>query len=46
MKQFIKANKNLQDKTGNNKDNKDNKDKDNVVDAEVVDEKEDKQKRA
>ena len=29
-----------------NKDNKDNKQKDNVVDAEVVDEKEDKQKRA
>ena len=28
------------------KDNKDNKQKDNVVDAEVVDEKEDKQKRA
>ena len=28
------------------KDNKDNKDKDNVVDAEVVDPKEDKEKRA
>ena len=33
-------------KTANNKDGKDNKEKDNVVDAEVVDGKEDKEKRA
>ena len=33
-------------KTSNNKDAKDNKEKDNVVDAEVVDAKEDKEKRA
>ncbi len=34
------------DKTPNNKDVKDNKEQDNVVDAEVVDAKEDKEKRA
>ena len=34
------------DKTSKNNENKDNKDKDNVVDAEVVDPKEDKEKRA
>ena len=34
------------EKTDNNKDAKDNKEKDNVVDAEVVDAKEDKEKRA
>ena len=35
------------DKTGdNNEDNKEGKDKENVVDAEVVDSKEDKEKRA
>ena len=36
------------DKTGGNSgnDKKDNKEKDNVVDAEVVDSKEDKEKRA
>ena len=33
-------------KTANKKDEKDNKEKDNVVDAEVVDSKEDKEKRA
>ena len=33
-------------KDDNNKDNKDGKDKENVVDAEVVDSKEDKEKRA
>ena len=33
-------------KTPDNKDNKENKEKDNVVDAEVVDAKEDKEKRA
>ena len=33
-------------KTNSNKDSKDNKEKDNVVDAEVVDGKEDKEKRA
>jgi molecular chaperone DnaK len=33
-------------KAGNKKDNKENKEKDNVVDAEVVDAKEDKEKRA
>ena len=44
MRQFIKVNKNLQVKTDNNKDNKEGKDKENVVDAEVVDSKEDKEK--
>ena len=44
MRQFIKVNKNLQIKTDNNKDNKEGKDKENVVDAEVVDSKEDKEK--
>ena len=34
------------DKTGKNNDDKDNKEKENVVDAEVVDSKEDKEKRA
>jgi len=34
------------DKTGRNNDDKDNKEKENVVDAEVVDSKEDKEKRA
>ena len=34
------------DKDDNNKDNKEGKDKENVVDAEVVDSKEDKEKRA
>jgi len=34
------------EKDGNKKDSKDNKEKDNVVDAEVVDAKEDKEKRA
>ena len=34
------------DKNDNNKDNKEGKDKENVVDAEVVDSKEDKEKRA
>ena len=34
------------DKSNNKKDDKENKDKDNVVDAEVVDGKEDKEKRA
>ena len=33
-------------KAGSKKDNKGNKEKDNVVDAEVVDTKEDKEKRA
>ena len=33
-------------KAADKKDNKDNKEKDNVVDAEVVDTKEDKEKRA
>ena len=33
-------------KDDNNKDNKEGKDKENVVDAEVVDSKEDKEKRA
>ena len=34
------------EKTDDNKDAKDNKEKDNVVEAEVVDSKEDKEKRA
>ena len=34
------------DKNASNEDNKESKDKDNVVDAEVVDSKEDKEKRA
>ena len=34
------------DKTGKSNDDKDNKEKENVVDAEVVDSKEDKEKRA
>ena len=34
------------DKNDNNKDKKQDKDKENVVDAEVVDSKEDKEKRA
>ena len=34
------------EKTADQKDNKDNKEKENVVDAEVVDPKEDKEKRA
>ena len=34
------------DKATDKKDNKEGKDKDNVVDAEVVDSKEDKEKRA
>ena len=46
MRQYIKVNKNLLIKTDNNKDNKEGKDKENVVDAEVVDSKEDKEKRA
>ena len=41
-----KSQQKTDDKTDNKKDGKDNKEKDNVVDAEVVDGKEDKEKRA
>ena len=41
-----KSQQKTDDKTSNSKDSKNTKDKDNVVDAEVVDAKEDKEKRA